>query len=230
MPINAGAGNLEGNAPNKMVIPTFDGLDVLPPVFHIADLTIRFGWKPRECLQQLFRWKSHGKVKEMAGLCGIYANIATHQYPNWELGFRMVAPMALVIGIEILRRAGWTTQIPYVPTVAVSETQRIKLAEHFEILVQPQEWYSEIVDGVQSGEGIALPHLAPAWALADLIKREGWCDCGLGPDDIYWGMVTEKDQIDWANACTALGLGALPMNPDSNRTDYGARPPNFASF
>ena len=60
---------------------------------------------------------------------------------------------------------------------------------------------------------MALPSLAPAWALADLVLREGWCDCGVGPDDIYWDMVTVSDERDWAEACAALGLGKLPMNP-----------------
>ena len=156
-------------------------------------------------------------MEEMGGRSGVFANLAVDQYPNWELGLRIVAPTAVVIGIEILRRAGWTTQIPYVPTVAVNLTQltqRIQPVEHFELVGQSQEWYSEIAGGIRSGEGVALPHLEPAWALADLIKREGWCDCGLGPDDIYWDTITEHDQAEWSNACTALGLGILPMNPD----------------
>jgi len=190
-----------------------NGLHFLPSVFHVADLAIRLGWKPRTSLRQIFLWQSQGLVERMGGRSGIFANLAVDQYPNWELGLRIVAPTAVVIGIEILRRAGWTTQIPYVPTVAVNLTQRIQPVEHFELVGQSQEWYNEIAGGIRSGEDIALPHLAPAWALADLIKREGWCDCGLGPDDIYWDAVSEHDQAEWSNACTALGLGILPMNP-----------------
>jgi hypothetical protein len=192
-----------------------DGLRFLPSVFHVADLTIRFGWPPKAARRHLYHWKVHRQVIGLGGQSGIFANLTADQYPDWELALRMIMPTAVVIGIEILRRAGWTTQIPYVPTVAVNATQRVCQVDHFNIEALPPEWYNLMARGFKAGEAGALPHLAPAWALADLIKREGWCDCGLGPDDIYWDIVTEQDRQDWLAACSTLQLGLMVMNPDS---------------
>lgn len=190
-----------------------DLLRSLPWVFHVADLTLRLGWKPHFALQELYRWNRQGRVCGLGGQSGVYANLIVSEYPDWEMGLRMVMPTAVVSGLEVLRRAGWITQIPYLITVTVSAAHRVCQVDKFDVNVQGAEWFDVMAGGMRSGEGVALPSLAPAWALADLIRREGWCDCGVGPDDIYWDSVTMSDQRDWADACAALGLGKLPMNP-----------------
>lgn len=192
-------------------------LESLPLVFHVADLTLRLGWKPRFALQELYRWNRQGLVCGLGGQSGVYANLIVSKYPDWEMGLRMVMPSAVISGLEVLRRAGWITQIPYLITVTVSASQRVYQVDRFEVNVQGPEWFDEMAAGMRGGEGVALPSLAPAWALADLVRREGWCDCGVGPDDIYWDWVTASDQSDWSKACAALGLGKLPMNPDNCR-------------
>lgn len=190
-----------------------DALQSLPCVFHVADLTVRLGWKPRFAQEQLYRWSRQGVVCSLGGQSGVYANLIVSEYPDWEMGLRMVMPTAVVSGVEVLRRAGWTTQIPNLITVTVSAAHRVYQVDRFEVNVQWLEWFDVMAAGMRSGYGVALPSLAPAWALADLVLREGWCDCGVGPDDIYWDMVTVSDERDWAEACAALGLGKLPMNP-----------------
>lgn len=188
-------------------------LESLPWVFHVADLTLRLGWKPRFALQELYRWNRQGLVRGLGGQNGVFANLVVSEYPDWEMGLRMVMPSAVISGLEVLRRAGWITQIPYLITVTVSAAQRVYQVDKFEVNVQGPEWFDEMAAGMRGGEGVALPSLAPAWALADLVRREGWCDCGVGPDDVYWDWVTVSDQNDWSDACAALGLGKLPMNP-----------------
>lgn len=190
-------------------------LHCLPCVFHVADLTVRLGLDPQASLRQLYRWNLLGQVRELGGRSGVFANLVADEYPNWDLALRMIMPSAVVAGIEILRRAGWTTQIPYVATVIVNSVHRTYRVGRFEVLAQPPEWFDLMRDGIRDEGNVGLPQLAPAWALADLIKREGWCDCGLGPDDIYWDTVSELDKADWIAACTALGLGVLPINPDA---------------
>lgn len=37
-------------------------LESLPWVFHVADLTLRLGWKPPFALQELYRWSRQGLV------------------------------------------------------------------------------------------------------------------------------------------------------------------------
>jgi hypothetical protein len=188
-------------------------LENLPWLFHVADLTLRLGWKPRFALQELYRWNRQGVVYGLGGQSGIYANLVVSKYPDWEIGLGMVMPSAVISGLEVLRRAGWITQISYLITVTVSAAQRVCQVDRFEVNVQGPEWFDVMTAGMRSGEGVALPSLAPAWALADLVRREGWCNCGVGPDDIYWDFVTVNDERDWADACEALGLGKLPMNP-----------------
>jgi hypothetical protein len=190
-------------------------LYLLPPVFHVADLTIRFRWCPRTAARRLFEWHARGKVARLGGRSGIYANLVRDKYPNWELALRMVMATGVIIGIEILRRAGWTTQIPYVPTVVVDAAQPFYQIQHFHVEALDFEWFTMMKDGIRPAEADSLRYLTPSWALADLIKREGWCDCGLGPDDIYWDMVTEQDQREWTAACVALNLGAIAMDPDA---------------
>ena len=182
-------------------------------MFHVADLTLRLGWKPRFAQERLYRWSLQGVVCGLGGQSGIYANLIVSKYPDWEMGLRMVMPTAVVSGLEVLRRAGWITQIPYLTTVSVSAAHRVCPVNRFEVNIEGPEWFDVVAAGIRSGEGVALPSLAPAWALADLVRREGWCDCGVGPDDIYWDLVTISDERDWADACVALGLGKLSMNP-----------------
>jgi len=188
-------------------------LERLPRVFHVADLPLRLGWEPRFALQELYRWNRLGFVCSLGGQSGVYANLIVSKYPDWEMGLRVVMPSAVISGLEVLRRAGWITQIPYLITVTVNAAQRVRQVDRFEVSVQGPEWFDDMAAGTRSGEGVALPSLLPAWALADMVRQEGWCDCGVGPDDIYWDLVTMSDQRDWAAACAALGLGKLPMNP-----------------
>lgn len=190
-----------------------DLLESLPWVFHVADLTLRLGWKPRFALQELYRWTRQGRVCGLGGQSGVYANLIVSKYPDWEMGLRMVMPSAVVSGLEVLRRAGWITQIPFLITVTVSGAHRLYQVDRFEVNIQGLDWFDVMAAGMRSGEGVALPSLAPAWALAELVRRGGWCDCGVGPDDIYWDLVTVRDKLDWADACAALGSGKLPMNP-----------------
>lgn len=206
------------------VVSVDEGLYCLPSVFHLADLTIRLGWNPGFAMRNLHVWRARGQVAALGGRSGAYANLIAARHPNWELALQMVMPTAVVIGVEILRRAGWTTQIQSAPTVAVSSAQQAYTVKNFTVELLPPEWFEQIKPGVLSGEGVALSHLAPAWALADMIKREGWCNCGLGPDDIYWELVTEQDLIAWRAACRALGLGDTAINPDAAAIPARGRP------
>jgi hypothetical protein len=190
-----------------------DTLRRLPSVFHLADLTLRLGLRPRSIPRVLYIWNRKGYVCSLGGQSRVYVNLAVSNYPDWEMALRMVMPSAVISGLEALRRAGWITQIPYLITVTVSTAQKVYQVDRFQVTLRAPKWFDAIARGVRSGEGVALPSLAPAWALADLVQREGWCDCGVGPDDIYWDQVSLRDQSDWVEACSALGMSAVPMNP-----------------
>lgn len=191
-------------------------LATMPFVFHLADLTMWGGWEPQFARRRLYHWVKQGLVAPLGGHSEVYANLTISPYPDWEMGVRMVMPSAVVTGLEVLRRAGWITQIPYLPTITVSSNQRSYNVSRFSITVQTPAWFESIDPGI-TDEGIALPFLAPAWALADIICHEGWQRCGIDPDDLYWDQVTKADERDWTRACHALGMGDIPMNPEIAR-------------
>ena len=62
--------------------------------------------------------------------------------------------------------------------------------------------------------------VAPAWALADMLKREGWGTCGLWPDDLDL-EVTAQDEADWRAACLAFGTPATRLI-DQAQFDWGS--------
>ncbi|MCB2630889.1 hypothetical protein KQ765_15860, partial [Listeria monocytogenes] len=68
----------------------------------------------------------------------------------------MVMPTAVVSGVEVLRRAGWITQIPYLITVTVSAAHRVCEVDRFEVNVRAPEWFDAVGAGIRSGEGVAL--------------------------------------------------------------------------
>lgn len=188
-------------------------LTTLPFVFHLAALTVWRGWEPHVARRRLYRWVKDGLVAPLGGPSEVYANLTVSRYPDWEMGIRMVMPTAVVTGLEVLRRAGWITQIPYLPTLTVNGSQRNYQVSRFSITVQTPAWFESFAPGIMDGEDVALPSLAPAWALADIVFHEGWQRCGIDPDDIYWYQVTKADESDWIRACHALGMGETPMNP-----------------
>lgn len=201
------------------MVPTVSAsvLTTLPFVFHLADLTVWRGWEPQVARSRIYRWIKAGLVVPLGGPSDVYANLTISRYPDWEMGIRMVMPTAVVTGLEVLRRAGWITQIPYLPTVTVNGHQRSYQVSRFSMTVQTPAWFDLMSPGIRDGEAVALPFLAPAWALADIIFHEGWQRCGIDPDDIYWDQVTKTDKRDWIRACHALRMGDMPMNPEAAR-------------
>jgi hypothetical protein len=181
-------------------------LKSLPPIFRGADLTVRFQWTSRRASHYLYLWKKRGLVEGLGGHSDVYANRLTTDHPNWEKALLSAMPSAVVIGVEALRRAGWTTQIPTLPTVAVSTKQKVFKVTPFDVHRRSPEWFENTKKGLQTYAEVCLPMMRPAWALADLLKEQGWGKCGLHADDIDWSEITEQDECDWQAACSSLGL------------------------
>ena len=188
-------------------------LQSLPPVFRGADLTIRFQWTSKAASQYLYLWKRRGLVQGLGGHSDVYANLLSNPTPDWEKAVLAAMPSALIIGVEALRRAGWTTQVPHRPTVAVNQKQPVYSIEPFEVELRGPKWFEATQSALQSPSAPALPTLRPPWALADMLLTHGWGQCGLWPDDIEWDEIGEQDEADWLAACTSLGLAEVPMKP-----------------
>lgn len=198
----------------KKTISAHERLALLPPVFRGAELTVRFQWASKTASQYLYLWKRRGLVAGLGGHSDVFANLVVSREPDWEAGLRLAMPSAVLVGVEILRRAGWTTQIPYRPEVAVNSAEPIYQVEHFDVKPRPPGWFKLLAPGVMRSDARSVAVLSPSWALAEMIRSEGWGACGVAPDDIYWDEVTDRDRAEWAAACDALGLDDMPMNPD----------------
>ena len=181
-------------------------LQSLPPIFRGSDLTVRFQWTSKAASQYLYLWKRRGLVQGLGGHSDVYANLLTTPTPNWEKALLATMPSGVMVGVEVLRQAGWTTQIPQRPCVAVNAKQSVFTVEPFEISVREPKWFETAGPGIQGDRSMGLPGLRPAWALADMLHREGWGPCGLWPDDIDWDSVSDEDEADWEAACAAFGL------------------------
>lgn len=187
-------------------------LQSLPPVFRGSDLTIRFQWTSKTASQYLYLWKRRGLVQSLGGKSDVYANLLTTPAPDWENALLMAMPSAVTIGVEALRQAGWTTQVPHRPAVAVNSQQSVFTVEPFEIAPRDPAWFDAASGGIQ-GRRPGLAALRPAWALADMLHTQGWGKCGLWPDDIDWEHISAKDKKDWQAACSTFGLPCAPLKP-----------------
>lgn len=199
----------------KTTVSAYERLGQLPAVFRGAELTVRFQWTSKTASHYLYLWKKRGLVTGMGGHSDVFANLVASREPDWEGALRLAMPSAVMLGVEILRRAGWTTQIPYRPEVAVNSAEPTYQVDHFDVKPRPPGWFKLLAPGMLRPDPKGVAMLSPGWALAEMIRSEGWGACGLTPDDVYWDEVTEQDCAEWAAACEKLGMGELAINPDA---------------
>jgi len=192
-------------------LSAFERLRALPALFRGGDLTRRFGWSSKSASQYLYLWKRRGLVEALGGHSDIYANLLMSRHPDWAKALTMAMPSAVLVGIEVLRRAGWTTQMPQLPAVAVKAGHPVFKTRHFEVLTRSPRWFDQVAAGISGESPEELPALRPAWALADQLEDGGWERGGLSPDDIEWSLVSRADERDWRAACAALGLPSIAL-------------------
>lgn len=200
----------------KSTVSAYERLGALPPVFRGAELTVRFQWTSKTASHYLYLWKRRGLVESLGGHSDVFANLVVCREPDWEAALRLAMPSAVLTGVEVLRRAGWTTQIPFRPEVTVNSAEPVYQVEHFDVKPRPPGWFKLLAPGISRSPARGPSTLSPGWALAEMVRSEGWGACGLTPDDIYWDEVNDQDRADWAQACKQLGLGEIAMNPDED--------------
>lgn len=186
-------------------------LQALPTLFRGGDLTVRFQWTSKTASHYLYLWKKRGLVQPLGGHSDVYANMLTSPQPHWEKGLLMAMPSAVTVGVEALRLAGWTTQVPHRPAVAVNSKHSVFNVDPFEVAPRDPQWFALARAGIQGDRTVGLPTLRPAWALADMLRNQDWGACGLTPDDIDWDLVSEEDETEWEIACAALGMPVSPL-------------------
>lgn len=192
-------------------VSAIERLQSLPPLFRGADLTVRFQWTSKTASQYLYLWKRRKLVQELGGHSDVFANMLMTRQPNWEQALLLAMPSALLIGVEALRQAGWVTQIQHSPGIAVNAREPVYATTRFDIVAREPKWFSAVQRGVVREHREGLPMLAPAWALADLLREGEWGSFGLWPDDIDWQQVRPEDEVEWEAACKTLGLPEVSL-------------------
>ena len=199
-------------------VSSVDRLKVLPTIFRGSDITVRFQWNSKTASHYLWLWKRRGLVEPLGGHSDVFANLMVDASPNWEAALLMARPSAVIVGIECLRRAGWTTQIPARPEVAIDHALPLLSSDHFSIERRSEGWFETVRRGIsrpasKAADAVArtAPELRPAWALADMLATSGWGPCGLQPDDIDFDVPMERDRLDWVRATRALRLSGVAV-------------------
>lgn len=199
--------------PERNYTSAIERLRVVPEVFTGSELTVLFGWKSAIASSYLANWRKAGLVKSLGGRSDIHMNLVRNPHINPELALRRAFPLAILVGVDRLRAAGWTTQIPTLPEVAIALTSSRYSIDGFALTVRPEKWFQTVKPGVEKvAEGI--DRLRPAWALADMISRaqdrrvrHAWL---LDPDDLDLHSVLRSN----TRSDLAAALRAFELAPD----------------
>lgn len=188
-------------------------LSAIPEVFTGGDLTTLFGWKSAIASSYLANWRKSGLIRSLGGRSDVHMNLVRNRQVNPEAALRRAFPHAIKVGVDVLREAGWTTQIPTVPEVAVPSARALYAVQDFELTTRTAKWYLLVAPGVVTVEQ-GINQLKPAWALADMLARaqdsrikKAWL---LDPEDIDL-------EIAQSNTETARAMQAFKVDLDDLR-------------
>lgn len=197
----------------KTYTSAIERLRELPETFTGSDLTVKFQWSAALASSYLANWRKAGLVRSLGGHSDVHMNLLANRRPNIEQALRRAFPNAIKVGADILREAGWTTQIQRMPEVAVESTSpRYKLVD-FTLVARSPGWFEAVRPGsIDPVHG--MRRLKPAWALADMIDRfldrrvkNSWL---LAPDDL--DLDAAADDPESAAALSAFGLPATSLS------------------
>ena len=175
--------------PAKAYTSAQERLMGLSAIFTGSDLTVRFGWTSTSASQYLSQWRKRGLVQSLGGVSDVHFNLLQCSTPNLEAGLRRAIPKAVKGGVDVLREAGWTTQVLRHLEAIVPSNGPVYSLNGVSLQTRKPQWFELTESGtipVDPQEGLRRLH--PAWALADMIHRardrrvgDAWL---LDPDDI----------------------------------------------
>jgi hypothetical protein len=187
-------------------------LAALPEVFTGGDLTVLLGWKSGICSSYLAQWRKAGLIKSLGGRSDVHMNLVRNRQVNPELALRRVFPNSVKVGVDVLREAGWTTQIPSTIEVAVPTASSLYDLPGFTLSTRTAKWFQRVAPGtdkVQQG----IDRLQPAWALADMLARaqdarvrNAWL---LDPEDLDLESVRRDKKMGLALRAFGLGMDCV---------------------
>jgi hypothetical protein len=187
-------------------------LAALPEVFTGGDLTVLLGWKSGICSSYLAQWRKAGLIKSLGGRSDVHMNLVRNPQVSPELALRRVYPHAVKVGVDILRAAGWTTQIPSALDVAVPTGSSLYDLPGYHLSTRTAKWYLSVAPGTDKAH-LGIDRLQPAWALADMLARaqdarvrKAWL---LDPEDLDLESVRGDKKISVALQAFGLGMDSV---------------------
>lgn len=206
----------------RIYTSSVERLATLPEIFTGGDLTVLFGWKSAVCSSYLAVWRKAKLIKSLGGRSDVHMNLLRNRQINPEAALRRAFPRAIKVGVDLLREAGWTTQIPSQIDVAIPRTSSLYKLIDFAITMRTEKWFQCTAPGTERvSQGIDRLH--PAWALADMIARaedrrvrHAWL---LDPEDIDLQAVRSDKSI--TPALRAFGLNADSVDDNGYQRLYG---------
>ncbi len=197
-----------------------DRLLDLPEIFTGRNLTVKFQWPATTASTYLANWRKAGLVRSLGGHSDIHLNLAKNRNANLEAALRHAYPEAVKAGADILREAGWTTQILSRPEVAIPRASPMYTLPDFDLTARPVKWFARVAPGMED-HAPSLRRLRPGWALADMMARAkdrrtrgAWL---LAPDDLD----VEAAHLDPDTAIAPESFGIAPSVLESEAS-YGA--------
>ena len=182
----------------------------LPEVFTGSDLTIKFQWTSATASTYLAKWRRAGLVRSLGGRSDVHMNLVRNREVSAEVALRRAYPRAIKVGVDVLRQAGWTTQIPSEVDVAIPQSSVPHALAGFVLSRRPERWYALVMPGVDKVV-VGIDQLRPAWALVDMMARArdgrvagAWL---VDPEDL--DMDSAFSDKDMTKALAYWGLGAM---------------------
>jgi hypothetical protein len=155
----------------------FEILSDLPPVVDLRDIRIGAGTTHELAIAAAYRWKKAGYLAPFAE--EVYFNVAGHRAgPRTHLieAVEKAQHMPfMMIGLSALHQAGWTTQRPAKPELAVATNSSIRTWRRMEGVTaegRGVRWFQPAWENSYEGTG-GFRYLAAEYALVDaIIARE----------------------------------------------------------
>lgn len=159
----------------------FERLKLLPEVFTLNTLAAFTGGDAGKAAVYAHRWKHAGLIAPLGPRVGVFFNLLKNpRAPSERLldAVKLVFPEAVLSGVSVIHRAGWTTQIPRIVDINILTRRTVPRVDGVDLHLRPREWYIEFADQILR-EG--FPRLDPEFALADAWKYKVWRP---DPDDL----------------------------------------------
>jgi hypothetical protein len=187
-------------------------LTAVAEIFTGRELMMQFGWRSTICSTYLANWRKAGLIRALGGRSDVYMNLVRNIGASPEAALAAASPRAIKVGADVLREAGWTTQIPSTIEVAVpTSSPRYTLSE-FKLTTRSETWFERISKGLRRAPH-GLTRLKPGWALVDMIARahdarvEGaWL---LDPDDLNLESARQDKETQRALKAFALDSSCI---------------------